>query len=96
MIFDAVKNECLAVAITDTGIWTSAARQTWTGAEDVALTQLTTKFPGQGAHTVVVHCAGGGSEAHDPAAQAPAPAPDPEPAGPCVPDPFDLNFPGAC
>ena len=20
----------------------------------------------------------------------------PEPAGPCVPDPFDLNFPGAC
>ena len=60
MIFDAVKNECLAVTITDTGIWTSAARQTWTGAEDVALTQLTTKFPGQGARTVVVHCAGGG------------------------------------
>jgi hypothetical protein len=31
-------------------------------------------------------------------AQAPAEpaAPAAEPAGPCIPDPFDLNFPGAC
>jgi hypothetical protein len=34
-----------------------------------------------------------------PPVQAPAPEPEPAPAPapePCIPDPFDLNFPGAC
>lgn len=98
--FGATKNECIAVAINDKGIWTSAIRRSWTMAEDAAATQLMTKFPGDGARTAVAHCSGGGMEAYDPAAAA---APDPKPAEPaepapdkpCLIDPFDL-IPGVC